>query len=227
MLGKEHLLGDYVLWAYFTARGERVFGGDDGTDDLRAKDFDDEMRLLYELVDADGDVHAGLDGWTEFADARCVQLDGDSGVAILKGAEKFGKAVREDGLGRTEGESAGWFTAGLDGVAGLFGQRKQAVGVGEEVFAGRGELDAARETIEQRHSELLLQRLNLGGDAGLRIMQDTCGAGEAAFANDGGEGAELAKVEHGSEISRCVSIEKSDWLYQFNSLDVMQGQVRF
>lgn len=196
VLGEEQLLGDDVVRCDAGSGGERVVAGDDGADGFGAQGFDDEVRLLDGLVDADGYVDAGLGGWAELTEAGGVELDPDLGVAILEGAQEPGQAIGEDGLGCAEGEGSGGLAVGVDGVAGLFGEREEAVGVGEQTFAGGGELDAAGETVEEGNAELLLEGLNLRGDAGLCVVEDSCGAGEAALADDGGEGTELTEVEH-------------------------------
>ena len=74
-------------------------------------------------------------------------------------------------------------------------RRQQRHGVGVERLAGRQQGHPAAGAVEQRHTQLALQRAHRHAQSLLRQVQPGRGAGHAAFLGDGDEVGDLAQIE--------------------------------
>ena len=79
-------------------------------------------------------------------------------------------------------------------LAERLGFGKQSPTAPQQVFAFRRQLRAPTDAVEQRHTKVAFERLDLPGQGGLAQVQDSGGPGEAARIGDRCKGAQVANV---------------------------------
>ena len=101
--------------------------------------------------------------------------------------------------GRSEADDDGAEVAcgdALDGLGGSLGQLQDAPCVGQERRARRGQRDRARGAVDQLHTELALELLDLPAQRWLRHVQALGGAAEVQLFGDGDEARQPGEREH-------------------------------
>ena len=178
--------------------------------------WDDEHHVIFhERLD----LEVVAEGWAldkgelNAAGGECLEhlvgVAADRGdshfwMTFAKGGDEAGKQVSSDGLRGSYEEIATLLTmGGGDGNLGFIGERLQLFSERDQGLASRRELNVASTAIEERHAELVFQRLDLVGDGRLRHQEFFSGPAEIEVPGDGTEDAEAEVFDH---VRLCVPV---------------------
>jgi len=159
--------------------------------DLEIARFNGQANIAYVdgVVLKSGDGHAGVEREKIEPGARMLAMELN---------EDTGKNFLQDGRRKSNADTGSLTTRrALRNFDGFLGAGERCAGSCEKTFAGFGKLDGSPISIEQAHTDVLLQPLNLRRDGWLRKVKLRGGADEAFLFSDSHKSSQVFQFHAG------------------------------
>jgi hypothetical protein len=160
--------------------GQGVAAADHEAEAVAGKVVNFERRRLdreRDDADVDGTIFEALQ---DFVAEIAVDADADLRVTALKFGEYVRQKIEASGFVGAEDERALNYVAAIgDDLNGFVAKAEKALGVFEEDFAGRSQLDGFSGAVEEARAIGLLELADLRAHSGLRTKHFLPGAREA------------------------------------------------
>jgi len=175
----ERLCGDFFERDLGAMR-KRIASADHEAEAVAREVMDFKGRRLDGESD-DADIHGAVfDALQDFVAEIAIDADMDLRIAALEFSEYIGQKIEASGFVGAENERTLHNVAAIgNDLNGFVAETKKALGVFEEDFAGRSQLDGFSGTVEEACAIGLFKLADLCADGGLRAENFLTGAREA------------------------------------------------
>jgi hypothetical protein len=128
---------------------------------------------------------AAADERGDFSAQRGADSEIDGGMFLAKAPQALGKLrARECADHCQRDRAAGRAAQRVDGFDSISHRRKQCLRMRKKRATGLGEHDSARDALEQRRAQFVLEKMHAAADRGLRQMECRRCSREAAAPHD-------------------------------------------